>query len=82
MQMKIFIDKDELYPFFRINEKIDSYCEREVEVSQDTLDNWNATWSLFWQMQKELQVLYKLREQDVKLSPRTPEIARSRHRPL
>jgi len=57
--MKVFIDKDEQYPFYRIRDgKADSIQEIEVEVEKFTMDHWNGVWLMFWKMQAEMKVLH------------------------
>lgn len=60
---KTFIDSDEWYPVYSHNESYGT----EIEVSQETLDRWNATMLAFNAMQREMRELdeAKLREQGI-----------------
>ena len=76
--MKILIDEDEQYPFYRIvkADAVDAiknaHAEsaigsrqlgiEEVEVSSETIEHWNIAWTLFWAMQSEMMVLYEQAE--------------------
>lgn len=64
--MKIFIDKDDLYPVYKPSETGNANClgTEEVEVSARTLNYWKSIWALFGEMQSELADLYEQAEAD------------------
>lgn len=54
--MKIGLDKDELFPVYRITDTL--YADTSVDVSDLTLKNWRKTIDDYFELQKELGALY------------------------